>query len=504
MSDFGDSADGNGTPAPSTSTRRSPKRRRVYHDSENSTPRYSSEGVEDHIPYRSSNLNNRHDSERRRSHGSEERKRERGMEMERPYRDSRSRSRSRSTTPIDTPRSSHSHSCPFELPSPPKHNPLRLNYKQKFILRGHKKGVAQVRFSPDGRWIASCSADGTIKIWDASNGKHMRTMEGHLAGVSTIAWSPDSNTIASGSDDKAIRLWHRATGKPYPAPLLGHHNYVYSLAFSPKGNILVSGSYDEAVFLWDLRARRQMRSLPAHSDPVGGVDFIRDGSLVCSCSTDGLIRVWDTATGQCLRTLVHEDNAPVTQVRFSPNGRYILAFTLDSCIRLWDYVSGHCKKTYQGHVNNKYSLGGAFGVSSTEGFIVSGSEDGDILFWDVQNKNVVQRVSGHDGVVCWVDTYPGATGTVASAGLDGTVRIWVDVGDGGGDEETIADLKLHDEPGHDGYLHGEVVENEMMDLKTENGVVGGYEHDTPRDDISMDGNIREDEKSYEDPDRMEL
>ncbi len=119
----------------------------------------------------------------------------------------------------------------------------------------------------------------------------MRTLEGHLAGVSTIAWSPDSNTIASGSDDKTIRLWHRATGKPYAAPLLGHHNYVYCLAFSPKGNMLVSGSYDEAVFLWDLRARKQMRSLPAHSDPVGGVDFIRDGTLVCSSSTDGLMYV---------------------------------------------------------------------------------------------------------------------------------------------------------------------------------------------------------------------
>jgi len=148
-----------------------------------------------------------------------------------------------------------------------------------------------VRFSPDGRWIASCGADGMIKIWDVATGKHMRTLEGHLAGVSTIAWSPDSNTIASGSDDKAIRLWHRASGKPYPAPLLGHHNYVFSLAFSPKGNMLVSGSYDEAIFLWDLRARRQMRSLPAHSDPVGGVDFIRDGTLVCSCSTDGLVYV---------------------------------------------------------------------------------------------------------------------------------------------------------------------------------------------------------------------
>ena len=71
-------------------------------------------------------------------------------------------------------------------------------------------------------------------------------------------------------------------------PSLGHHNYVYCLAFSPKGNILASGSYDEAVFLWDVRAGRLMRSLPAHSDPVSGIDFARDGTLVVSCSTDGL------------------------------------------------------------------------------------------------------------------------------------------------------------------------------------------------------------------------
>lgn len=74
-------------------------------------------------------------------------------------------------------------------------------------------------------------------------------------------------------------------------PFIGHHNYIYSLAFSPKGNIIVSGSYDETIFIWDVRTARVLRSLPAHSDPVGGVDFVRDGTLIVSCSSDGLMYV---------------------------------------------------------------------------------------------------------------------------------------------------------------------------------------------------------------------
>jgi COMPASS component SWD3 len=150
-------------------------------------------------------------------------------------------------------------------------------------------------------------------------------------------------------------------------------------------------------------------------------------------------RIWDTSTGQCLRTLVHEDNPAVTNVCFSPNGRFVLAFNLDSSIRLWDYVSGSFKKTYQGHTNKGFSIGGCFGVLSEaedglkeedgedgsarrQAFIASASENGDIFMWDVGSKTVLQRIKGaHDGVCFWVDVNGS---TMVSAGQDGLIKVF--------------------------------------------------------------------------------
>jgi len=81
--------------------------------------------------------------------------------------------------------------------------------------------------------------------------------------------------------------------------------------------------------------------------------------LIIFCSS----RIWDTASGQCLKTLIDDDNPPVSFVKFSPNGKYILAATLDNKLKLWDYTKGKCLKTYVGHKNEKYCIFAHFSVT---------------------------------------------------------------------------------------------------------------------------------------------
>ena len=109
---------------------------------------------------------------------------------------------------------------------------------------------------------------------------------------------------------------------------------------------------------------------------------------------------------------------------FSSNGRFVLAFNLDNCIRLWDYVAGSVKKTYQGHRNEKFAIGGCFAVLDDQPFIASASEDGGIVLWDVQTKDIIQRIQGHKGVCFWVDVHGD---TMASAGQDHTVKVYRNV-----------------------------------------------------------------------------
>ncbi|MEH2248645.1 AAA-like domain-containing protein, partial [Nostoc sp.] len=88
-----------------------------------------------------------------------------------------------------------------------------INIREQNRLEGHSERVNSVVFSPDGKTLASASADKTIKLWNLDTGKEITTLSGHSAAVNSVVFSPDGKTLASASADKTIKLWNLDTGK---------------------------------------------------------------------------------------------------------------------------------------------------------------------------------------------------------------------------------------------------------------------------------------------------
>ena len=124
-----------------------------------------------------------------------------------------------------------------------------LDGEALFTLEGHGSAVYSVRFSPDGKRLASGSWDMTVRLWDAETGACVRTLEGHRHTVRSVCFSPDGRQVASGNSDNTVRLWNVETGECVRT-LEGHGATVRSVCFSPDGRMVASGSDDNTVRLW--------------------------------------------------------------------------------------------------------------------------------------------------------------------------------------------------------------------------------------------------------------
>jgi WD40 repeat protein len=276
-------------------------------------------------------------------------------------------------------------------------------------LAGHAGAVTAVVFSPTKPLLLAVGSwgekgEGEIKLWQLSReekaatykGKELHTLKGHKGGVTCLSFSPEDR-LASGSADKTVIIWNTQTGKAEKT--LTGTSAFRSVSYFPDGGLLMAGEAGGLVRVWDAdKGQPFVEPFAAHTDAVEAVDWIllqgqsRPVPAPLTAGRDGLVRVWGvsgkSATFEPLATS-RAAGQPITCLY--RRGRTMFTAGWDGTVRVWE-VGLRAVRTAEGvkgvvEVQERFTLAGHTGpiravvLSPDQSVLASAGHDGTVRLW---------------------------------------------------------------------------------------------------------------------------
>lgn len=288
-------------------------------------------------------------------------------------------------------------SAPQPFPPPA---PQPVVERQTLLFQEHTAAVLSVAWSPDGRYLASGSTDGSVQVWEALTGRPILSYRGHqrwlkLGAVQAVAWMPITQaqlslphySIISASLDGTVQLWDASTG----VTLLTYKNHdgqgVYAAAWSPDGQSIASAGADSSVQVWSAADGRLIYTYRGHQGIIVAVAWSPDGAQVASAGSDSTIQCWGAL--QRSRTVTYTGHTQgVNAVAWSPDSQpdakpprgRVASGASDTSVQIWDALTGQKYSTYRAHRDTIRSVAWSPDGSA----LASGSDDGTVHVWHAQ------------------------------------------------------------------------------------------------------------------------
>lgn len=242
-------------------------------------------------------------------------------------------------------------------------------------LQADTQRLTDLQWSRNGRYIAFAKEYDQLEVWDLQTQQKCHTFEAESR-IQSIRWNPNGHHIYTALDEGSIFIWHLALGRK-SGQLLGHKDSVESLLFIPDEDWLLSGSQDQYVHLWHVTHKKLQKQICHTEQPTTSIAKAPNSDALVLGHSDGSMTFHTFPQGEQIYTLQGHTTA-VRHIHYTPSGGWFASVAQDSSIHIWDHATYQKKHTIQHDSHPIHSLG----IHPSGQWMFTAGQDNTLSVWD--------------------------------------------------------------------------------------------------------------------------